>query len=376
MKKWITILLSVMLFMAAFCTKDMICLAAPQETGVTTLSDGNYFNQAWAGESLIIVSGEKQWIKPVSELMGQEMRIYTENGVTSCSFVHTEWTDIFLAQVNADLKSPEFVNPNVPAGYCYQLVGGFKEWYLNLIQTRLINGPVGTIYVTLNENTCSTLPRDVAIAAETVENANTGWIPADYTLAGTCTTSFKGSSASRVNNIRVAAGKLNGYMLPSGMLVSTDVIFTPRTAENGYKKAGTYVNGEVVQGMGGGICQVSSTLYDALMNAGVTVTMRYNHSSPVNYLPLGMDATISAGSKDLQFRNDYPHPVLFETVVEGTNVTVNVYVKTVDLAGRSYVLWSRKTSSMSAITYQTVYVNGVETEVREVARSSYRPLKK
>ncbi len=120
---------------------------------------------------------------------------------------------------------------------------------------------------------------------------------------------------------------------------------------------------------------MSSTLYNALMNAGVMVTMRYNHSSPVNYLPLGMDATISAGSKDLQFYNNYPNPVVMETTVEGTNVTVNVYVKAADLGGRTYKLWSKKTSSMSAVTYLSVYINGVEAEVWEVARSAYRPLK-
>ena len=136
------------------------------------------------------------------------------------------------------------------------------------------------------------------------------------------------------------------------------------------------MNGKLVDGLGGGICQVSSTTYDALMNAGVTVTMRYPHSSPVTYLPLGMDAAISAGSKDLQFRNDYLHAVKLETIVEGKNLTVNVYVKASDMNGITYQLWSEKTSSMSAITYQTVYVNGVVYEVREVGRCKYRPLKK
>ena len=137
-----------------------------------------------------------------------------------------------------------------------------------------------------------------------------------------------------------------------------------------------YSVGKLVNGIGGGICQVSSTAYNALMNAGVTVTMRYPHSSPVSYLPLGTDAAISSGSKDLQFRNDYPHPIVLETVVEGKNLTVNVYVKVSDMNGVTYKLWGKKMSSMSAKTYLTVYVNGVEAEVRDVGSCYYRPLQK
>ena len=220
----------------------------------------------------------------------------------------------------------------------------------------------------LNANTCKVITLEEA-EAEAAKNA------VDYVLAGTCTTSFRGSSAARINNIRVAAGNMNGYVLASGATASLDAIFMPRTSANGYKSAGVYSGGRLVQGVGGGICQVSSTTYNALMNAGITVTMRYPHSSPVSYLPLGTDAAISAGSKDLQFRNDYPHPVILETVVEGKNLTINVYVKASDMNGITYKLWAKKTSAMSAKTYLTVYVNGVEAEVREVGTCRYQPLK-
>ena len=339
MKRWISILLGLVIFVSVPFTAKISC-------------------------------GGKVWEKPFSELMGQEMRLYTDpdNGLNSCSFVQIDWADAFLEQVNADLRAPGFVSPGVPEGYCYQFVEGFEAWYLNVVQSQLMTGPVNNINVDLNANTCKVITLEEA-EAEAAKNA------VDYVLAGTCTTSFRGSSAARINNIRVAAGNMNGYVLASGATASLDAIFMPRTSANGYKSAGVYSGGRLVQGVGGGICQVSSTAYNALMNAGITVTMRYPHSSPVSYLPLGTDAAISAGSKDLQFRNDYPHPVILETVVEGKNLTINVYVKASDMNGITYKLWAKKTSAMSAKTYLTVYVNGVEAEVREVGTCRYQPLK-
>ena len=370
MKKWIGMLLGVIIAAAVPTAAKMEVLAAPVEVGVTTLSDGAVFDQRWAERKLTITCGGKVWEKSIAELMGEQMRLYTEEGAgNTCCFVNTAWADAFLKQVDEELRAPEFIVPGIPEGSCYQLVDGFEPWYLGVVQNALMTNAVNDINITLNNNTCKIMSLEQAAANITDWNAE------GYVLAGTCTTSFKGSSAARIKNIRVAAGNMNDYILPSGVIASLDAIFKPRTAANGYQSAGIYSGGRLVDGMGGGICQVSSTAYNALMNAGITVTMRYPHSSPVSYLPLGTDAAISAGTKDLQFRNDYPHAVRLETVVEGKKLTVNVYVKADDMNGVTYQLWAAKTSSMSAITYQTVYINGVEAEVREVGRCKYKPLK-
>lgn len=369
MKKWVGMLLSAIIIATAPAAK-MEVLAAPVEVGVTTLSDGAVFDQGWAERKLTITCGGKVWVKPIAELMGEQVRLYTEEGVgTTCCFVNTVWADAFLKQVDAELRTPEFVTPGIPAGTCYQLVEGFGPWYLNIVQNTLMTNAVNDINITLNDNTCKILAQaDAAAYAE-------DWKAEGYVLAGTCTTSFRGSSAARINNIRISAGNMDGYILSNGVTASLDTIFGRRTAANGYQPAGVYSDGKLVDGVGGGICQVSSTAYNALMNAGITVTMRYPHSSPVSYLPLGTDAAVSAGTKDLQFRNDYIHAVRLETIVEGKNLTVNVYVKAEDMNGTTYKLWAAKTSGMSATTYQTVYVNGVEAEVREVGRCNYKPLK-
>lgn len=370
MKKWMGMLLGAVILAAVPAAEKIDVLAAPVEAGVTTLSDAAFFDQEWAEKKLVISCAGNVWEKPIAELMTQEICLYTDsdNGTVSCKFVQTDWADDFVKQTDAALRSPELVNPAMPEGYCYQFVDGYEEWYVGVIQDRLLNGPVGDIAIELDGNTCKVMTFADA-EAEVVREEE-----AEYVLAGTCTTSFKGSSAARINNIRIAAGNMNGYILLPGETASLNTIFRPRTSANGYRSAGVYLGGKLVDGIGGGICQVSSTTYNALMNAGITVTERHTHSSPVSYLPLGTDAAISAGTMDLQFRNDYPHAVKLETVVEGKNLTVNVYVKSSDMNGVTYKLWAKKTSSMSATTYQTVYVNGVETEVREIGRCKYKPL--
>lgn len=372
MKKWVGMLLGMMILAALSAAAEMEVLAAPVETGITTLANEDFFDREWAEKKLVISCAGNVWEKPVAELMTQELCIYTDSdsGAVSCQFVRKDWAEDFIKQIDLELRSPKLVIPAMPEGYCFQLVDGYEEWYVGVVQDRLLTGLVEDIVIELNGDTCKVMTFADAEAEVLREEE------AEYVLAGTCTTSFKGSSAARINNIRIAAGNMNGYILLPGETASLNTIFRPRNSANGYKMAGVYVGGKVVDGIGGGICQVSSTAYNALMNAGITVTRRHTHSSPVSYLPLGTDAAISSGSKDLQFRNDYVHAVKLETVVEGKNLTVNVYVKESDMNGTTYKLWAKKTSSMSATTYQTVYVNGVETEVREVGRCSYTPLRK
>jgi len=194
-----------------------------------------------------------------------------------------------------------------------------------------------------------------------------------YTVKGSCTTSMRGSSSNRINNIKIAVGNINMMALYPGQEVSISEAFKPRTRENGYREAGAYFNGKTIQSTGGGICQASSTIYNAAMNSGLTVLERHPHSMSVSYLPLGLDAAIASGTKDLRIRNDYPFPVLFEGYTEGKNVTVNVYTNEQQTAGISYNLHAVRTGSLSAKTYQQVLLNGNLVEDRFIGISKYNP---
>lgn len=129
----------------------------------------------------------------------------------------------------------------------------------------------------------------------------------------------------RGNNVRLAASSINGTILLPGQEFSFNNIVGPRTAARGYKMAHVYVNKQVVDGIGGGICQVSSTLYVAMMIAGLQATERHVHCLPVDYLKPNLDATINWGTCDLRFINtfDFPIVILASGSPEGI-LTVNI----------------------------------------------------
>ena len=152
-------------------------------------------------------------------------------------------------------------------------------------------------------------------------NANKSSNEPKQTLISSYTTSFD-PKQSRAVNIALAASRLNGMVIRPGQNFSFSDSIGPRTAENGYVIAPTFLNKEVVPGRGGGICQVSSTMYAAMLQGGIKATQRHPHSMPVSYIPEGMDATISAGTKDLTFTNNYTYPIVINAVVNGGTVTV------------------------------------------------------
>ena len=162
-----------------------------------------------------------------------------------------------------------------------------------------------------------------AAGAGSKVSANTGKNTAapTQTLISSYTTSFD-PKQSRAVNIALAASRINGMVIQPGQKFSFSDAIGPRTAENGYVMAPTFLNKEVVQGRGGGICQVSSTMYAAMLQGGIKATERHAHSLPVTYIPEGMDATISAGTKDLTFTNDFTYPIVISAAVNGGTVTV------------------------------------------------------
>lgn len=114
---------------------------------------------------------------------------------------------------------------------------------------------------------------------------------------------------NRVNNIKLASSKINGTLLGPGQIFSYNNIVGQRTVSGGYKIAHVYSNGEIVSGVGGGICQVSTTLYNAVLFAGLDVVERRNHMFTVSYVDYGRDATVSYGSTDFRFRNSTNMPI-------------------------------------------------------------------
>lgn len=137
-------------------------------------------------------------------------------------------------------------------------------------------------------------------------------------------TTYASSQNGRDDNLKLACKAINGLILYPGDTFSYNKALGERTAEKGYKEANTFFGGEIVRSIGGGICQVSSTLYWCAMHADLQITQRTNHGRMVSYMPRGMDATVSWGYVDFCFRNNSNYPIRIEATAKKGNVTVKL----------------------------------------------------
>ena len=141
----------------------------------------------------------------------------------------------------------------------------------------------------------------------------------------TFSTNYNAGDVGRTNNLKIASGKTNNVVLMPGEVFSFNQVVGKRTVEEGYKDAKVYENGRVVDGLAGGICQVSSTLYDAALLANLEIVERYNHQFTTSYLPGGKDATVVFGVKDLKFKNNREYPIKIVTSMGGGTITYSIY---------------------------------------------------
>ncbi|MGI6012595.1 MAG: VanW family protein [Ruminococcus sp.] len=153
-------------------------------------------------------------------------------------------------------------------------------------------------------------------------------------ILGSASTDYSSSSANRATNIQRGAELLNGTVVYPGESVSVTDLVVPFDEENGYAPAPSYENGEVVDSYGGGICQVSTTLYMSLLRAELEITERHNHSMIVNYVKPSMDAAIAEGYKDLKFVNNLENPIYIEGYTNGGEVGFVIYGKEYRAEGR------------------------------------------
>lgn len=144
-------------------------------------------------------------------------------------------------------------------------------------------------------------------------------------VLGTFSTNYSSSSSGRAMNVSNGCGRINGTLLYPGDEFSVYEAVSPFDAEHGYALAGSYENGTVVETYGGGICQVSTTLYNAVIRAELKITERYAHSMIVNYVKPSMDAAIAGTVKDLKFKNNTEAPIYIEGITSGGIITFSIY---------------------------------------------------
>ncbi len=141
---------------------------------------------------------------------------------------------------------------------------------------------------------------------------------------GTYTTSVAGTT-NRLDNVGLGSSMLNNTLIAPGKIFSVNGTTGERTAAAGFKMAPTIINGKLEDSVGGGMCQVSTTVFNAAFVAGLQIVERHNHALYISHYPLGRDATVSYGSYDLKFRNDTPDWILVKTNFTGYSLTVSLY---------------------------------------------------
>ncbi|MBU5256683.1 VanW family protein [Tissierella praeacuta] len=154
-------------------------------------------------------------------------------------------------------------------------------------------------------------------------------------VIGEFSTSFKGSGSGRVENIRLSARAISNKLILPGEEFSYNNATGPRSANSGYKEANVIIGGELTPGLGGGVCQTSTTMYNSLLLADLTILERHSHSIPANYVPYGQDAAVSYGYLDLKFRNDFDFPIYTYAKVVSDRVYVYIYG---DTKAKNYVV--------------------------------------
>lgn len=212
-------------------------------------------------------------------------------------------------------------------------------------------------------------------------------------------TNYPTRDRNRATNVELASQKVDGYVLMPGETFSFNQVVGKRTASAGFKSATVYQGGEVVDGIGGGICQVSSTLYNAVLLANLEIVERSNHGFSVSYVKPSTDATVSWGSPDFKFKNNrnYPIKILFsatrgtdtcrilglrqeddyevriESYVTGRIPYKTIYKDTTSLApGETKVLESGSNGTRSE-AYKVLLKNGQEVSRTLLSRDTYNP---
>ncbi len=227
--------------------------------------------------------------------------------------------------------------------------GAPKDMTVEAVDSFTYHDPVNAAYVV--ENNTVTVTDDApgrfinkdeaaALAAQVKEGANPVQIPYYSSPAqitkeqltaklfnatlGSFSTNYGSSNANRCANIANASGKINGKVLGPGEVFSFNATVGPRSEANGFYTAKEYVNGETVDGIGGGTCQVSSTLYNAVLYSDLSIVTRTNHMFPVGYAPMGQDATVADTGVDFKFVNDTGYPVKIASSTAGRTITVSI----------------------------------------------------
>lgn len=198
----------------------------------------------------------------------------------------------------------------------------------------------------------------------------------DSVVLNTCISSFSTSltvsTPERNNNIEICTKAINGKILMPGEAFSFNQVVGERTKEKGYMEAPAIIDNRIEPSVGGGICQATSTLYDAVLLAGIKNIERTHHSLPVSYVKPGLDATVEWGNIDFKFTNTLEYPISIEGYVQNKELYVNIYSNP-NLSNKKYTIENVINGVNGATTevIRKTYENGVVTNIEHISSDEY-----
>ena len=194
-------------------------------------------------------------------------------------------------------------------------------------------------------------------------------------LISSFSTKYSASNKDRTTNLKLASNKINGTVIMPGEIFSYNTVVGKRTIAAGYKEAPIYENGKVVDGLGGGICQISTTLYNAALYANLEIVERRNHQFVPSYSAAGRDATVVYGAIDFKFKNTRSYPIKIICSVQGGVAKFELFglreQNEYEVEVSSQVV-SRTATSLKSVTYQTVKQNGQVIRSGIINRDTYK----
>lgn len=182
-----------------------------------------------------------------------------------------------------------------------------------------------------------------------------------------------GGNSSRIRNVKLATAAIDGTLLAPGETFSLDKVVGPRTRKRGYREATVFVDAKEVEGVGGGVSQVTGTLFNAAALAGLAIKEVHPHSRPVSYLPIGRDATVAQGLKDLKFVNNTNTPIYISNTLRNRSLQAVIYGRKVDGQKVSLTRQVRRRAPghIKAQLYRTIRLDGVDRKER-ILSHTYR----
>lgn len=194
-------------------------------------------------------------------------------------------------------------------------------------------------------------------------------------LLASFSTRYNASDTNRTTNLRLASEKINGTVLIPGEEFSYNTIVGERTTAAGYKDAKIFSDGEIIDGLGGGICQISSTLYNAALYANLEITDRRNHQFVTSYLKAGLDATVVYGSQDFKFKNSRQYPIKIVSEVKNGTAKIQIYGLREEVEydiKLEPVVQQSNSNSIKTVTYKYKYLNGQEIDKTIISKDTYK----